>query len=170
MQVLQLVLSQRAVLLKYTPTPLWSLISSQGDAFEPKFLNTINSDYIILDIRTSSSYLVRFSSIFCSLGGSRFSSFQKIDSCYLLACPWLRDSWVLKIEHLNWESDNTKTNGEKLGRGRASFILPPPPFPRSWAHNFACLSLTSHPYYLTAWNMLGICCLNKCWLSQHNSW
>ena len=97
MQVLQPVLSQRAVLSKYTPSPLWCLISSwlvfeflQGDTFESKFLNTINSDYIFLDIRTSRSYLVSFSSIFCSLGGSSFSSFQNIDSSYLLACFRLR--------------------------------------------------------------------------------
>ena len=49
-----------------------------------------------------------------------------------------------------------KINGKKLGRGRVapSFFPPPPPFPSSRPHIFACLSLSRHPYYLRAWNKL----------------
>ena len=69
-------------------------------------VNTINSDYIFLDTRTSRSYLVSFSSIFRSLGGSSFSSFQKIDSSYLLACFRFR---VVGISKLRIEIEKATT-------------------------------------------------------------
>lgn len=128
MQVLQPVLSQRAVLSKNTPSPLWCLISSwlvfeflQGDTFESKFLNTINSDYIFLDIRTSRSYLVSFSSIFCSLGGSSFSSFQKIDSSYLLAYFRLRVVGTSKLRIEIEQVTTRKSTGGNWGEDGLSF-------------------------------------------------
>jgi len=48
-----------------------------------------------------------------------------------------------------------KWTEKEMITGSPPFFLPLPLFPRLGTHIFTCLSLTHHPYYLRAWNMLG---------------